>query len=37
MATGGRKKSSWVLVALLAVILVGWFAINLIGARSAAP
>lgn len=36
MATGG-KRSSWVLVALLAVVLVGWLAINLIGARSGTP
>jgi hypothetical protein len=35
MGTGGRKKSSWVLVALLLVVLVGWLAINIIGGASA--
>lgn len=36
METRGRRKSSWVLVALLAVVLVGWFAINIIGGAAAA-
>lgn len=35
MAQGRRRVSSWVLLAILAVVLVGWFALNLLSARTA--
>ena len=34
MATGGRRKSSWVLVALALVLVVGWVAMVLFGSAS---
>ena len=36
METGGRRKSSWVLLALALVVVIGWLAINLIGGARAA-
>jgi uncharacterized membrane protein len=33
MATERKRVSSWVLLALVAALLVVWFAINLIGGR----
>jgi hypothetical protein len=36
MATGNRRKSSWVLLALLFVAIAAWFAINILGGRAAA-
>jgi hypothetical protein len=34
MATRGRRKSSWVLVALALVVVVGWVSIVLFGSAS---
>ena len=34
MATGRRRVSSWVLLALVAALVVGWFALNLIAGRA---
>ena len=34
MATEPKRISSWVLLALVGVLLVAWFAINLIGGRA---
>jgi hypothetical protein len=34
MATGGRRKSSWVLVALALVVVVGWVSMILFGSAS---
>jgi hypothetical protein len=36
MAVERKRISSWVLLALVAALLVGWFAINLIGGRAGA-
>lgn len=36
MAGRSGRKSPWVLVALAAVVIVGWLAINIIGGAAAA-
>ncbi len=34
MASGSGRKSSWLLVALALVLVVGWVAMNILGAGS---
>ena len=34
MASSSGRKSPWVLVALAAVVIIGWLAINIIGGSS---
>jgi hypothetical protein len=37
MASSSGRKSPWVLVALAAVVIIGWLAINILGGSSAGP